>query len=137
MKTYTYYFVDGTVNAIEISDEWFDILTAMDKRERLNDRQNTRRHVSLDYMNTFDLDVEDEGGDPLVILIKQAEEKKLKKRLNGALAELLPEQHQLLTDVYVKNLSMVEIAEREKVKDGVIRQRMFRIIAHLRNVLID
>ena len=34
MKEYTYYFVDGTKNTIQVEDKWYAILHEMDEQER-------------------------------------------------------------------------------------------------------
>ena len=43
MKEYTYYFADGTKNAIEIEEKWYDLLKEMDEAER-KQKYNYERH---------------------------------------------------------------------------------------------
>jgi len=137
MKTYTYTFSDGTINKTEVNDDLYAILKELDRKEKNSNKRETRRHISLDYLNGFGIDVEAPDSDPLAILIESAKKiKKPGKKVKTALSELSPQQHKLLNDVYIKKLPMVELADQEGVSDGVIRQRMFRIISHLRNILL-
>lgn len=131
MKTYTYYFVDGTTNTIEVSDEWHDILTAMDKQEENNNRQNTRRHVSLDCMNTFGMDVEAKGNDPLEMLIRRED----KDKLDAALAQLLPSQRELIEKVFFGDIKKTDIAEAEGVSPSAISRRLLKIYGKLKKLL--
>ena len=93
MAIYRYEFCDGTVNEVEVSDEWYALLIKMDKQEKNNDRRQTRRHVSLDYLNTFDLDIEAPGSDPITGLIKSEDKEELHKAINF----LSPKQRKLIT----------------------------------------
>ena len=52
MRTYTYYFADGTKNTIEIDDKWYDILHQMDEDER-KARYNYGRRISDVMMRRY------------------------------------------------------------------------------------
>lgn len=128
MKTYTYYFVDGTSSTVEVSDELFDILTATDKQEENNDRKNTRRHVSLDYMNTFDLDVEAPDSDPYVSLLKKENEAEIRK----AIKLLSPTQRNLVEKVFFKEMSLRQIAKEMGVSHQALSKQMAVIYKNLK-----
>lgn len=50
MPTYKYKFCDGTESVVEVSDEHYTMLIAMDKQEKQNDRNQGRRNVPLDTL---------------------------------------------------------------------------------------
>lgn len=49
MPTYKYRFCDGTVCDVEVSDEHYALLTAMDKQEQRNNRYQGRRNIQLEH----------------------------------------------------------------------------------------
>lgn len=50
MPKYKYKFCDGTESVVEVSDEHYAMLIAMDKQEKQNDRNQGRRNVPLDTL---------------------------------------------------------------------------------------
>lgn len=50
MPTYKYKFCDGTENVVEVSDEHYTLLKAMDEQEKQNNRNQGRRNVPLDTL---------------------------------------------------------------------------------------
>lgn len=50
MPKYKYKFCDGTENVVEVCDEHYAMLIAMDKQEKQNDRSQGRRNVPLDTL---------------------------------------------------------------------------------------
>jgi RNA polymerase sigma factor (sigma-70 family) len=131
METYNYYFTDGTASAVEVSEEWLAILTATDKREKNNNRRHTRRHISLDYMNTFDLDAEAEGSDPYETLLKKEDENNVRKAVN-----LLSEkQRELVEKVFFAEKSLREIARETGISHQALSKQMAVIYKNLRKFL--
>ncbi len=47
MQVIIYKFVDGTMNAVEVTDELYLIHLQLTKEEISNNRRETRRHTSL------------------------------------------------------------------------------------------
>ena len=131
MKTYTYRFCDGTASTVEVGDEWYAILAGMDKREKNNNRRHTRRHVSLDYLNTFDLDIEAPDGDPLDGLIRREKE----AELNEASTELKPQQRELIKKVFVRGEKKIDIAAADGVSPAAVSDRLTKIYMRLKKLL--
>lgn len=50
MPTYKYKFCDGTISEVEVSNEHYAMLIAMDKQEKQDDRSQGRRNVPLDTL---------------------------------------------------------------------------------------
>lgn len=47
MPKYKYKFCDGTENVVEVCDEHYAMLVAMDKQEKQNDRSQGRRNIPI------------------------------------------------------------------------------------------
>ena len=124
MKTYTYTFTDGTTSTAEVSDELFDALAYADWREKYDDKRETRRHISLDYLNDNGIDFETKRGNPLNIMLaleKQAEYDRL-------LASVLkPKQIRLYKMITVEGYKEKEIADLEGVSQQAISKRFVTI----------
>jgi RNA polymerase sigma-70 factor (ECF subfamily) len=56
---YTYKFVDGVENDVEVSEELLALLNEFDRQEKKNDRRETRRHVSMDKLAGLGIGVPD------------------------------------------------------------------------------
>ncbi len=127
MKNYTYYFVDGTTSTVEVEDELYDELTYLDKKERSNNRSNTRRHISLESLMQMNKEpsVLDEyfvGG-----MFGDISDEKLRR----ALSELTERQKELLYDVVIARIPQTEIAERDNMTLTAVNNRFRRIIKKL------
>lgn len=123
MKTYTYYFADGTKNTIEIDDKWYDILHKMDEEER-KARYNYGRHNAP--LSTFIFDGEkfaDPNGDVFIKLMQQIESEKFDK----ALDLLTDSQRKLFESVYYERRKVIDIAAEQGVCQPAISNRLERI----------
>lgn len=50
MQKYKYKFCDGTESIVEVSDEHYALLKAMDEQEKQNNRNQGRRNVPLNTL---------------------------------------------------------------------------------------
>lgn len=50
MPKYKYKFCDGTESVVDVSDEHYAMLVAMDKQEKQNDRSQGRRTIPLNIL---------------------------------------------------------------------------------------
>jgi RNA polymerase sigma factor (sigma-70 family) len=128
---YIYQNATGTTE-IEVDEEYYDLLIAMDREEYNSDRKHSRRYpVSLE-----DCEYEGEwfadGTDILGDLI----EKESYSRLRGALEQLTPEQQSLIERVYFRNETNVKIAAEQGVSEAAIRERLRWIYKKLKNILL-
>ena len=92
-----------------------------------NNQTETRRHCSMDAMLKEGFDF---IGDKDIIL---AEEKYAE--LRAAIAQLKPEQQELLKKVFWEGIKQVDIAKSEGVGKTAIENRMSRIYAKLKKLL--
>ena len=131
MPTITYRFSDGHYEEIEVTEEFAAEYAEMEHREYLVNRKETRRHQSLDKSMEHGFDV----ADPKVNVFEQVEQRLQTESLHKAIAALLPEQQELLRQVYFECIPQTEIAERENVSTVAIHNRLERILARLKKSL--
>ena len=127
MKNYTYYFVDGTTSTVEVEDELYDELTDLDKKERSNNRSNTRRHISLEslmQMNKEPSVSDGYFGDGMFGDISD-------EKLRLSLSKLTERQKELLYDVVIARIPQTEIAARDNMSLTAVNNRFRRIIKKL------
>ena len=89
-----YKFASETI-AIEVSDEWGEILIDLDRQEYNNDHKETRRHYHLEgcAYEGDDFAVEDPA------LARLLEDDGLLAKLPSAVTSLLPRQRRLINQV--------------------------------------
>lgn len=128
MEIIRYEFCDGTVSEVQVSNELYVIYEELVRQEKRNHWRNTRRHVSLDYLNQHDIGIEAPFSDPLSILIRQEENAEHEQ----VLAVLSEKQRELLETVYIDGKTMADIARTEGVDSSSVRHRMMRVINKLK-----
>lgn len=131
MATIKYEFCDGSIQNIEVSNELYALHEQLLQAEKRNHWKETRRHVSLNYLNDLGVDFEDSGADVLSTLIRQEDDAKLHKAINL----LLPEQQALVKKVFFEGMSITEIAKEENVGKSAIANRLTRIYIKLEKLL--
>lgn len=101
-----YQFVNEMVE-IEIDNDWSAVITELDRKERNNNKTETRRHCSFD---AFDMETSfGSDTDASMEFLKKAEFKNVYATL-----EKLSERHRhLLTAVYMDGVSLTELAIQE------------------------
>ena len=146
MKITVYYEDKRDVTVLEVPDEECEIWVETDYRQRLaaaedkssvkrrtpqqimdeecnkptynNQQRETRRHVSLDALDPLGdtvvgtEDVEDDFGEDEY------------SDLRSVIAELSPEQQELLRKVFWEGMDQIEIARAEGVSESAISQRL-------------
>ena len=127
MKKYTYKFVDGTKNIVEVSDFFYDILTQMDEEEKFNFRRETRRHISYNEFAEYAIEPAVEDEYDYGELFQDLPD----KGIFLAIRELDKNKKDLLYKVYYQRKSLKEIAEEEKVTPQAISWRLRRILWQL------
>jgi DNA-directed RNA polymerase specialized sigma24 family protein len=125
-----YRFVNEAVD-VEVDEKWGAILLDLDRREYNNDQTETRRHASLNAM-------EYEGEafiDPNANVANAIEKALESKNLQKAIGMLLPQQKELLRQVFCENSSVADIAREQGVSHVAILDRLKRIYRHLEKKL--
>ena len=124
VTTITYTFADGTISAAEVNDELGAAIAELDARERRNNKRETRRHVSMDYLNENGIDFDDGKGDALSALIAQEDVQEFDDWLSSALNSKQIELLQMVWGGY----SLTEIARYEGVQIPAISKRLKKIL---------
>ncbi len=106
MQTIKYIFSDGTTSEIEVTDEFYTLYAELVQQEKRNHWKETRRHISLDYLNENGIDFASPAADPLSALLRSEDEKQIHK----AMAALSDKQKDLAEKVFFKGMTLTAIA---------------------------
>ena len=133
MQVIIYKFVDGTTNAVEVTEEIYLIHLELLQQEKRNHWKETRRHTSLYYLIENGIDFEDKSADTLAIIIRRENT----ERVHKALLTLSDKRRELVHKVFYEEMSMRQIASQTGVSHTAISQRMKTIRKHLQKQLRD
>jgi len=127
---YEYTTATGPV-AIEVDEQYYNLLDELDIEEKNSNRKHSRRHpISLNDVD-FEGDWFADNTDILGELIRREDS----ERLWAAILELNPEQQELLRRVYSLEDKIVRLAEEQGVTEAAIRDRLKRIYRRLQKKL--
>ena len=125
-------YFDGTKYVeIEVSEEFAAEYTAMEHRDKLIERKETRRHQSLDKSLEHGWDIPDMSADVAL----QAERNEEKTRLSSALKKLTDKQRAVLLLYIEESLSFREIAAKLGVNKDTVREHYLAAIKNLKKFL--
>ena len=126
-----YKFASETI-AIEVSDEWGEILIDLDRQEYNNDHKETRRHYHMEgcVYEGDDFAVEDQ------VLARLLEDDGLLAKLPSAVTSLLPRQRRLINQVFVEKKTYVAIAREDGVDESAVRKAVGRALKKLEKLLV-
>lgn len=131
MKSYTYYFVDGTKNTIEIDDSWYEILKEMDEQERRQNYNYDRHNQSLSQACYEGESFADLDSDPFGALLRKTE----REKIDSALTKLTDCQKELFEKTLIDGKKIAEIAAEQGVCHQAISARMSRLKNKLQKLL--
>lgn len=118
---YTYQFVTGEKQEIEVTEAQYMALKDADRIEYNNNQTNTRRHISMDMAES------DEGmqfADPTQNISDILDAEYTTTALHRAISHLPSDQRALILDVYFCDKKPVDIAKRDGVSRAAISQRL-------------
>ena len=133
MQVIIYKFVDGTTNAIEVTDELYLIHLQLVQMEKRNHWREIRRHTSLNYLIENGIDFEDKSADTLAIIIRRENI----ERVHKALLTLSDKRRELVHKFYYEELTMRQISSQTGVSHTAISQRIKTIRKRLQKELRD
>lgn len=131
MKIYTYHFVDGTKNNVEVTNEMFAILTELDEQERKCNYNYSRHNCPLsamDYEGEAFADLRQEPYERLLQIEKQG-------KIQSALEMLTEHQRSLIEQVFVEGIPQREVAKQKGVTAVAICRQIDRISKKLEKLL--
>ena len=120
MKEYVYRFVDGTKSVVTVEDKLFEFLKDMDKAEKYGNRKETRRHVSLDELREYGIDIPVFDEHTFGELFANSPNEELFESVKNLAAE----QKELLKKVFYERKKLKEIAKEQKVTAQLISWRL-------------
>ena len=125
-------YFDGTKCVeIEVTEEFAAEYAAMEHRDKLIERKETRRHQSLDKSLEHGWDIPD----PSAAVALQAERNEEKARLSSALQRLTDKQRAVLLLYIEDGLSFREIAANLGVNKDTVREHYLAAIKNLKKFL--
>ena len=133
MQVIIYKFVDGTTNAVEVTEDIYLIHLELLQQEKRNHWKETRRHTSLYYLIENGIDFEDKSTDTLAIIIRRENT----ERVHKALLTLSDKRRELVHKFYYEEMTMRAIARERGVSHSSISQQMATVRKHLQKQLRD
>ena len=125
-------YFDGTKYVeIEVTEEFASEYAAMEHRDKLIERKETRRHQSLDKSLEHGWDIPDPSADVAL----QAERNEEKARLSSALKKLTDKQRAVLLLYIEEGLSFREIGEALGIHKDTVKEHYHAAIKNLRKIL--
>ena len=131
MQVIVYKFVDGTINAVEVTDELYLFHLQLTKEEISNNRRETRRHTSLYYFTDMGIDFEDKRVDVFAEIVR----KENTERVHKALLTLTDKRRELVHKVFYEEMSMRSVARERGVTHAAISRQMATVRKRLRKEL--
>ena len=125
-------YFDGTKYVeIEVTEEFAAEYAAMDHRDKLIERKETRRHQSLEKSLEHGWDVADPSAD----VASRIEKNEEKIQIVSALKKLTDKQFTVLNLYIVHNFSLREIGEKMNLGRYTVRDYYYNAIKKLKKFL--
>ena len=125
-------YFDGAKHVeIEVTEEFASEYAAMEYRDKLIERKETRRHQSLDKSLEHGWDVTDPSADVAL----QAERNEEKARLSSALKKLTDKQRAVLLLYIEEGKSFRDIAKELGLNKDTVREHCLAAIKNLKKFL--
>ena len=131
MQVIKYKFADGTMNAVEVTEDIYLIHLELLQQEKRNHWNETRQHASLYYLIENGIDFEDKSADTLAIIIRRENI----ERVHKALLTLSDKRRDLVRKVFYEEMTMRQIASQTGVSHTAISQRIKTIRKRLQKQL--
>ena len=131
MATIRYQLADGHFYVIEVTEEFAAEYAAMEHRDKLIERKETRRHQSLDKSLEHGWDIADPSADVAL----QAEQDEDKERLYAALRKLTDKQRAVLLLYIEEGKSFRDIAKELGLNKDTVREHYLAAIKNLKKFL--
>ena len=118
----------GNLIEIEVSEVIGEVSIEIDKEMANSNRRETRWHNSISRMEEAGVQFADESIDVAELLL----ENEANRKLHAAMNKLLPQQKELIRQVFFEERSLVEIARETGVTVGAVWNRLQKIYKRLK-----
>lgn len=126
-----YEFVTGEVVEIEVAEYLGEVSIEIERKDYNLNHKESRRHNSIEVM-------EEQGKqfkDCRIDILDEIEEAEINDELHKALDKLLPQQKELIEEIFVKEKTIVKVAAEQGVTEAAIRNRLKKIYKKLKTFL--
>ena len=142
---YTYRFINGDSNEIEISDDWSHCVLEFDRMDHNSERKDHRSDRK--YHNGLPISLEEAESSATAQMthkhgmvdadtLSNAVLQKLEcERLHDAIGQLLPDQQDLVRAVFFGHCKAADYARLHNTSRAAISQRLNRALAQLKKLL--
>lgn len=134
----TYKFLEGQAIKVDVEAEYGDVVVELNRKEYNNNRKETRRRylTKKDKDTGKPIDLEDVVMDKSVNVEADAFKRLDNEKLSKAIKQLLPQQRELIHKVFIKGLSLKEIAAEKGVTYQALQNQLNKIYKKLKKLLI-
>ena len=126
-----YEFLTGEIVEVEVSNDIGEVSIGLGRDIYNNNRRETSRHNSVEYMKARGNQLADASADIPSIIERQ----EMNQTLHHALDKLLPQQRELILKVFIEGRSKADIGREEGVDESAIRDRLRRIYRKVKKYL--
>ena len=128
----TYRFVTGEVTEVEVDGELAETMKELDRQE-YNSNRRVIRNKQISYSRFNDKNEIMLGAS--VEVMEAVDDRMERESLRRAIAELQPQQQELVRKVFFEGCPMADVAREEGVGHEAIRRRILKIYSQLKKVL--
>ena len=126
-----YQFLTGETLEIDVPDHIGEVCVEIDRDTQNSNRRETRRHNSLSRMEEAGCQFADASVNVAELLLRNEDN----RRLFDAVQHLLPQQQDLIWQVFYEEKSLASIARESGVTEGAVRHRLSKIYKRLQSFL--
>ena len=126
-----YQFLTGETVEVDVPDHIGEVSIAIERDMQNSNRRETRRHNSISRMEEAGCQFADSGGNVAELLLKAEDN----RQLFDAVQHLLPQQQELIWQVFYEENSLAAIARESGVTEGAVRHRLSKIYKRLQSFL--
>ena len=122
-----YQFLTGETVEIDVPDHIGEVSIAIERDMLNSNRRETRRHNSLSRMEDAGCQFADASVNVAELLLRNEDN----RRLFDAVQHLLPQQQELIWQVFYEEKSLAAIALESGVTEGAVRHRLSKLYKRL------
>lgn len=126
-----YQFLTGETVEVDVPDHIGEVSIAIERDVQNSDRRETRRHDSISRMEEAGCQFADASVSVAELLLRNEDN----RQLFDAVRHLLPQQQELIWQVFYEEMALAAIARESGVTEGAVRHRLSKIYKRLQSFL--